>query len=458
MSQDLLQGFLHSLQQEPLRRLRGRILVAVSGGADSVALLHLLHRAARHIDLQLTVAHLDHGLRAESGADAAFVTELAAGLGLPVCGERIDVAARLAPGRGGPEEIAREVRREFLERSARQSACPWIALGHHRDDQAETFLLRLLRGAGTSGLAAMEYFTPPYVRPLLGVSRAELLDDLTRQGLNWREDPSNQSLEFTRNRLRHQLLPLLQEYNPQIVEQLTGLSQRFAEEEIFWRQWAEAELLNCVETHEEGGLLLPVVALLRQPAAVGARLVRGVLHQVRGDLRRISTRHLAMIRTLAESRRPQGEICLPGAWVGRRYGCLWFRAIPPEPFFWSPVRIDEPGRWPLPDGRWLLVEVLEQTRGECDNAVEFDAAEVRLPLWIRTAAPGDRLQPKGMDGTRKLQDLFVDRKLTREQRRRQPLIVQAGCLLWVVGLQRCGGSEPAKRAGGKVLRLSVAPP
>ncbi|PLX84822.1 MAG: tRNA lysidine(34) synthetase TilS, partial [Desulfuromonas sp.] len=326
MQSVLERQFLAQLQLGDLRQLRGRILVAVSGGADSVALLTLLARAAEHLDLRLDVAHLDHGLRDESTKDGDFVAELADGLNLPIHRQRIDVTFCLGPGKGGPEEVARRVRRQFLERTAVTHNCSWIALGHHQQDQAETFLLRLLRGAGVGGLAAMRMLDPPYARPLLGFPAEMLRDYLRERQLDWREDPSNRSYEYSRNRVRHQLLPLLGEYNPRVIENLAGLCQRFAEEEIFWDRWVEETLAGQVEPHGEGGLLLPIRFFCELPSAVSARLSRALLCEVRGNLRRITSCHLRMIYDLACSDRPQGEATLPGAWVARRYDQLWFRS------------------------------------------------------------------------------------------------------------------------------------
>ena len=454
MKTSLDRQFLTRLKQGDLRRLRGRILVAVSGGADSVALLSLLSRAAADLDLQLQVAHLDHGLRAESSEDADFVAALAASLRLPVHRQRIEVAPLLGPGKGGPEEVARRVRRQFLERTAATYNCSWIALGHHRQDQAETFLLRLLRGAGTDGLAAMRTFGPPYVRPILGFSVEELRDYLREHRLDWREDASNQSLDYSRNRVRHQLLPLLSADNPRVVENLAGLCQRFAEEEIFWDLWVEETLAGQVEPHAEGGVLLPIQLFCQFPAAVSARLSRALLREVRGDLRRIAACHLRMIYDLAHSDRPQGEAVLPGAWVARRYDQLWFRADEPVPLCWSPLVVESPGDYPLPDGRSLRVEFSDDFSGETPSRVEFDIDQISFPLRIELFSPGTSFQPDGMSGHCKLQDLFTDLKLTREQRQRQPLVFAGESLLWVVGLRRCAGRR-GNDANNRVLRMTV---
>ena len=197
-----------------------RVLVAVSGGADSVALLSLLHQVADSMELHLEAAHLDHALRDASCADASFVEQLCIELGIPLTVERRDVAAIAKQRKGNLEEVARDIRRDFLEAVARTHDCALIALGHHADDQAETFLMRLLRGSGPSGLAGMRVVNKSVVRPLLSFHRDDLLVYLQGEKIAWREDVSNLDQAFTRNRIRHDLLPLLESYNPNVVVSL----------------------------------------------------------------------------------------------------------------------------------------------------------------------------------------------------------------------------------------------
>ncbi|MBI3629760.1 MAG: tRNA lysidine(34) synthetase TilS, partial [Candidatus Rokubacteria bacterium] len=192
------------------------VLVAVSGGADSVALLHVLAALAAELSLRLTVVHLDHGLRPDSAADAAFVESLARARGLPVVVDRIAV-----PPGGSLEARAREARYAALRRHAARLGADRVALGHTADDQAETVLMRLLEGAGPRGLAGIPPVRGRYIRPLIETRRAGIVETLTAAGLTWREDPSNRDPKFLRNRIRHELLPLLAStYNPAIVPAL----------------------------------------------------------------------------------------------------------------------------------------------------------------------------------------------------------------------------------------------
>jgi tRNA(Ile)-lysidine synthase len=431
-------------------------LVAVSGGADSVALLHLLHGFAPAAGLRLHAAHLDHALRPDSPADVAHVRALCRTLNMPLVAERIDVAALARAGRGGAEEIARDARRAFLRAAAQERGCTWIALAHQRDDQAETFLLRLLRGAGTTGLAGMRPVEPPYVRPLLPFARTELVEWLAGEGIAWREDPSNLDPVFARNRVRHELLPLLESYNPAIRVRLAELCRQLADDEHDWALRVGAEL-DRVAQLSEGECQLPCAALAGASPALAARVVRAALAQVRGDLRRIDAGHIAAILALAGGVRPQGEVHLPGAWVGRRYAMLLVRRAPPWVVPQPSLVITGPGCHVLADGRVLCVMLADRPAGEGAAAVEFCARQIKFPLLVRAPQPGDRLYPDGMTGSKKLHDLFTDLKLPVEARRAAVLVCAAGDLLWVAGVRRAAGCHPAPDSG-PVLRLELSAP
>lgn len=452
----LLQRFLRHLDAAGIIPAGSRGLVAVSGGADSVALLHLLHAAAGTHRLELQAAHLDHALRPDSPADAAHVRDLCHRLAVPLTVARIDIASLARAGKGGVEETAREARREFLRATAQAGGCEWIALAHQRDDQAETFLLRLLRGAGTTGLAGMRPVESPFVRPLLSFAREELVEWLAGEGIAWREDSSNLDPAFARNRVRHELLPLLESYNPAIRLRLNELCRQLADDEDDWAARTAAELQRCADL-VEGECRLPCAALAEVSPAMAGRLVRAALKSVRGDLRRLDADHILAVLALARGARSQGELSLPGAWVGRRYELLLLRKTPPgldpQPSF----TITGPGLYPLAQGRMLSVSLEEKGRGESANVVEFCARQVPFPLLVRAPQPGDRLQPAGMTGTRKLQDLFVDLKLPVESRAAAVLVFSSERLLWVAGVRRCAGLFPTP-AAGPVLRLELSGP
>jgi tRNA(Ile)-lysidine synthase len=208
-----------------------RVVVGLSGGADSVALLDVMAALARHRGFTVVAAHLDHALRPDSADDAAFCRDLCAALGVPFRTERKDVAARRRAEGGGLEEAARGERHAFLRRVKDEEGATWIALAHTRDDQAETVLLRLLRGAGGLGLSAMRPRAGDLLRPMLAWSRRDVLDHLAARALAWREDPSNADVSIARNRVRHELIPYLERhFNPAVREALARSAALLAEE------------------------------------------------------------------------------------------------------------------------------------------------------------------------------------------------------------------------------------
>lgn len=450
----LLNQFHKFLMQSGCIPEGSRVLVAVSGGADSVALLSLLHQLADSMDLHLRAAHLDHALRDTSCADAQFVERLCADLGVPLVVERRDVAGIAKQRKGNLEEVARDIRRDFLESVAQSRNCQLIALGHHADDQAETFLLRLLRGSGPAGLAGMRLVNQLVVRPLLSFHRDELLAYLQEEGIAWREDESNLDQTFTRNRVRHSLLPLLESYNPNISGQLAGLCELMRQDDDFWVALVAQELARCGKWRDDGYALERSLLLDLAPALIG-RVIRAALQQVRGDLRGVTATHIADVLKLARADSPQGELNLPGVWIARRYEKLLFSKRKPELAEHFAVVLSVPGNYSLPGGQILQVSLAEQSLGESADTVEFAAASVSFPLQLRHCQPGDRLRPSGMSGTKKLQDLFVDLKLTKEERQKALVVLVDDEVLWVVGLRRSEGRRP--RDGEAVLQLVIKP-
>jgi len=430
----------------------GRLLVAVSGGADSVALLHLLHGLADELALSLEVAHLDHALRETSSDDARFVEQLCRDLDLPVTVVRQDVRKMARQRKGNLEEVARDVRREFLEATAKERSCDLIVLGHHAGDQAETFLMRLMRGAGTAGLAGMRQLDGRVVRPLLSFHHEELVSYLENGGFAWREDESNRDFSLTRNRIRHQLLPLMASFNPNITSQLAGLCEQLQLDEDFW----SAQTSRVLAEHGEkvnAGYSLRREALANLAPSLAARVVRTVLHEIRGDLRGLSATHIGDVLQLVCAGPPQGELHLPGAWVACRYDEILLYKQAPEAVDSLEVVLPGEGTYPLPDGRCLQLSLSEQASGEGRHAVEFDATALQFPLKLRNCLAGDRFRPSGMDGTKKLQDFFVDLKLAVEVRKKTLLLLGNEKILWVVGLRRCEGWRPV--TGKPVLRVEV---
>jgi tRNA(Ile)-lysidine synthase len=292
-----------------------RVLVAVSGGGDSVALLDLFARLGDRRPLRVGVAHLDHGLRRGSRTDRRFVERLAADLGLPFVSDRREVG-ELRRRDESLEEAARRVRREFLLEAAARRGDSHVATGHNRDDQAETVLMRLVRGAGPAALAGMEERGPgPFVRPLLELARADLRAYLRRRGRTFREDPANRDLRFDRNRVRLRLMPLLERWlNPQAARHLVGAADRLREDALHLDAEARSALDTLARARRSGELVLDAAALARLPPPVARRVALLALRRAGVDGRRVAARHVGAVLELAHGR----ELHLPGRLRARR--------------------------------------------------------------------------------------------------------------------------------------------
>jgi tRNA(Ile)-lysidine synthase len=426
---------------------RARVLVAVSGGADSIALLHALHFLRRRHGWALTVAHLHHGIRGRAAdLDEQFVQRAAWRLGLACVTARADVPA-LAKRSGRSLEMAgREARYRFLEAAAREHGIAVVATAHTADDQAETILLRLLRGAGPQGLAGIPYETRRHgiriVRPLRDVERRDLVAFLRRHRIRWREDRSNRDPRILRNRVRHVVLPFLERrLNPRARAALRRAGELIGEESRWLDGQARRRLRRCLDARNPARL--DASRLAGQPAALRRRILRlwlasrgvepGLLDLAVTDAldRLASSRAGTSARTVDARRR-----------VVRAYGTLAMdaaQAAKPPAFR---TRLAVPGVTRVPP--LGLVAEARATRGYrvgragCPGALpdraSLDAGRVgRKALYLRSWRPGDRMRPLGMKGARKLQDVFVDAKVPRETRSRIPILECGGEIVWVPG-------------------------
>lgn len=417
-----------------------RIIVAVSGGPDSVCLLHLLHRLSSEFSASLVVAHFDHGLRpGEDESETALVRTLAADLGLAFETER----SRVALGTGGSrEERAREARYDFLERVRAARGAHKIAVAHTLDDQAETFLLRLLRGSGSSGLSAI----PPVrdariIRPLIEVRRSEIENYLKERGLPSATDSSNAETTFHRNRIRLELMPLLLQYQPKLIEHLGETAAHLREESEFLDALAAEWMGKEAEVAPKGVMTIPCAPFLALPAAMRRRVTRRIFRTVKGDIRRIGRVHIRAVEDLARSEKPQATLDLPGPLtIARVYDHLSFSlgAEQMTPDFSYPVQ--GPGTLHLTEiNRTLTLIERESTGGPTETTAPetalLDADKIRFPLVVRNFRPGDRFIPLGMRGHKKLKDFFVDLKVPLSQRRSTPLLCRDDAILWVCGFR-----------------------
>jgi len=423
------------------------VVVGVSGGADSVCLLHVLAELAEPQHFDVVVAHLDHGLRDASGGDALFVQSLAAQYNLRFFGRRVEVMALAQQNRWGVEEAGREARRAFLSEIAEQLGDGVIALGHHRDDQAETVLMHLARGCGVGGLAGMRWREDAYIRPLLSVRRDEINAFLHHHQLEWREDDSNRDERFKRNLVRHQVLPALQQYNQQTVRHIAELAEKVVVEEAFWKEQIDEWLLRhgCCQA-DQWSVRYP--ALCDCHPALRHRLLRDVMAKVRGTVRALESVHVYQLDRQLLSAAPQWQMDLPSCWVARRYEQLVFRPTAPEPIAAVDLLIEQPGCYVVDDERTLVVAP------GCPDALDgpavwFADEQIDFPLRLRSFQPGDRIQMPELSGHKKLKALFAENRWTHEERQRALVLESRGKVLWVPGLRhgRCQAISTDTKSG-----------
>jgi len=432
------------------------ILVAVSGGADSVAMLSALLDLRGGFGYRLAAAHLNHRIRgAESDRDEQFVRTMCARLGIDLVVER---AAGLEAAMPNLEEAARDARHGFLRRSAERIGATHIALGHHRDDQAETVLLRMIRGAGIAGLGAMDEAGPGGIlRPLLSLSREEIRAYLRAIGASFVEDSSNDSTAPMRNRIRHELIPALErDYVPGVGARLADLAGEMRALDAYVAREAAREY--AAMRTAGGGIDRSRFAAL--DPALRAPVLRAFIGERIGSLRRIGRTHLDAIAALVLEGPPNGGVSLPGGWRAiREYSLLRLTR--------ETAQVAQPFSVPLALEGTTIVEAA----GYTFDAVAMAASEARMPenkavalfdlreiaafgLTVRNFAPGDRIRPIGMNGTRKIKEILIDSKLARERRARIPIVAAGEEAVWIPGLVRSGRGLVTS-ASETVLRISA---
>jgi tRNA(Ile)-lysidine synthase len=465
----LEQTVLNTIRQSRMLSAGDRVGVAVSGGADSVALLHLLDNLRAQLGIILLVVHFDHSLRGdESNADAAFVAELARSRSLEFVLAREDVAAAARQQGWNIEDAARRLRYGFFQRVIDHGRATRIAVAHTADDQAETLLAHLFRGTGLTGLAGIYPVIGPIVRPLLATRRQDLRAYLHARNQTWREDSTNADLRRQRARIREQLLPLLErDFSPAIVGHLGELARFAREEENFWQALIEDRFLALAKkssgafTIRISDLLLPLgpLAALDQPSSESSRtlterLIRRLYEELRGDRRELTARLVEQVIHLAKEGSSGRRVQLPGGiHVERIFDDLFF-SIPRSKQFRSPIlettqpsnayqySVSLPERGSatvsIPElGTCLRLKVIDWPSAASDTKRDgraLDADLLRTPLILRNWRPGDAYRPRGRRQARKLKQMFLAGRVPSRDRAHWPVLESDGRVIWARGM------------------------
>lgn len=443
-----LQKVLSAITRYDLLKPKDEVVVAVSGGPDSVALTRILVSLIKDYKIGLHLAHLNHLLRGEEAeADVVFVRSLAGQLGLELTVEEIDVARIAKKERLSIQQAAREVRYDFLKRTAEKRGANRIALGHHLDDQVETILMRLIRGSGPQGLRGI----PPkreiapdliLIRPLIEISPAEIKQYLEEEKLSYRLDSSNLKRDYLRNKIRLDLLPGLLELNPDFKHTLLRISSLWERDNDYLEEVAEKQLNKVILEGKEGESRLDLIRFNSLPAAIRSRIIRRILTETRGTKSSFSFQHVEDLLHLAEFGPAQGRLDLPGVVVKREYNVLKLgrrreKRRRQENFFeysflpGEKVELSE-------IGKVVETKILDDFPAKISkdrSKVYLDLEQIRPPLMVRTRCPGDRFSPLGMKGTKKIKDLFIDLKIRQEERDQTPILLDRKGIIWVAPYQ-----------------------
>lgn len=425
-----------------------RLAASVSGGADSVVLLHALHQLRPNHGFTLSAVHINHHLRGpESDEDEQWVRALADKLGI----ELAVFDEPVTDDSGNLEENAREARRRVYRQLVSENESLRVALGHTRSDQAETVLFRLLRGSGLKGLSGMEWATGDrLVRPMLGLSRGEVRDWARANSISWREDSSNTDSRFRRNFLRNELLPRIEAHiNPEVEQALARLAGLAQAEEQYWDE-VLAPSFDALVRPVSGGCIIHLDSFHSYPLAVQRRLLRRAFQEVKGSLRQIDSAHVEAVLALCRSNTGHDRIILPGIDALRSFSHL--RLSRPGQFanekrhYSIPVSPGAEIELPFSAGRLRLDSVRPDAETDeiCVKFVsEKDRSEFVMldlqalgglaaldRLTVRNWEPGDAYQPAGHQGSRKIKELFQEKRVLLWERRHWPVLTREGEIVW----------------------------
>jgi len=454
----MIQSVEKTLLEFSMLQSRDKVLVAVSGGPDSVALLHVLLALQTKFDVLIGVAHLDHGLRPSAATrDAAFVSSLCKKTGLPSHVGTADIQGLHQRQRGSLEALGRKARYNFFSRIAQKFGYNKIALGHHADDNAELVLMNLFRGSGPLGLSGI----PPvrnnrYIRPLIEQPRESIMNYLLDNQVAFVQDATNNDLRFLRNRIRHELMPqLIHRYNPNLVNTLNRTAAIFRAEEDWLNQYSD-QIIHTLADGDPTFLRMPISKLLENHVAIQRRTIRTAIGHVKGNLRSITLQHIDAVLSLCRKGSPGKIMSLPDRLIiqkqsedhvsiSRQPSPTTSRSpshpVEATPLYTIPVSHPDEGAQTVMIKELGTTLVLSSMQVESISNLApagqhiefFDMDKLTFPMLLRNTLPGDRFMPLGMQGTQKVKDFFINNKIPREIRRKTPVLVSKDTIIWIVG-------------------------
>ncbi len=452
MTVDFVQQMHRFIVQHKMIEDSETVLVAVSGGADSLALLYGLHALRSRLNCQLHVVHLNHCLRTEADVDAECVQRHAADLAVPCTVQRAEVPRLVKQWKLSVEAAGRKARYQFYESVCTEVSATKVALGHHQDDIAETVLMNLIRGSGTSGLKGIVPVRDiKFIRPLVRSTRQQIEAFLTSIGVTPQQDTTNTDVNYLRNRVRHELIPQLAcDYNPNIKTGLSRTADVLGAESEYLDTAARKAFETCRIQSPHKNVVLDRVKFRQYHIALQRRMLRQSTFEILGDMNDLYFAHCEAMLNLIEADTPNTVLALPNDLRFRRaYQQLIFERKPVEiESFAYPVTtvgktsiailnteitaelgdVEPPWTLALPDGKFEAIFDYEKIR-----KVFAKPSSETVPLTVRNRQQGDRFQPYGMRGTKKIKDFLIDAKVPRYERDSIPLLVCGNQILWIIG-------------------------
>jgi len=412
-----------------------KVVLGVSGGADSIAMLYAFNELIDY-GLEIIVAHLNHGIREdEAKRDSDFVKETAKSLGLTFVYGEVDTLKFKEESALSLEDAARTLRYKFFNQVMNKHYATKIATAHTMDDQAETVLMRLLRGSGSKGLSGIPPVSNSIVRPLIDTSRSEVEEYLRFKKVEWVEDTTNESMEFLRNRVRHNLLVELESYNPQIKETLSRTADILRAEEEFISKEA-LKHFGDIFNPNKSELIGDLKHYRNIDKSLRFSLLRLAIEKIAGSLKNISSIHIVSADDFLLSDAASGEVELPQGTVMVKGYDIFLVTKKSELEREFSYTIQTAGKWSFPEFEVELSILKTDTLDENDESVAyFDPETVKFPLQVRNFNPGDRFSPLGMTTSKKLQDYFTDIKLPQFLRSRVPIFICSGEIMWLGGIR-----------------------
>ena len=451
------------------------VVVCVSGGIDSVALLHILTGLREEYKLSIIAAHINHRLRGrESDRDEEFVRQLAHNFNVKFVGKRVDTAKFLKRG-DSLQDVARQLRYRFFDEVAQRYNADRIATGHTMDDLAETMIMRFLRGTGLSGLSGIPPVRGKYIRPLIDISRQEIEKYVSIHGLNFVRDSSNKKVKYLRNRIRLKLMPVLKDYNPKLMTDLARLAHILRRDEEYLENKAKEVYTSLIVRRDVNIISLSMKKLKRVGGPIQSRIFFIAVEEMLSSSRGFYSCHVEDFLGLLSSKAPNVSIDLPnGLKAYREYDVVTIekgrasgdrgREKRKSLSFEQRLKVNDTTKVVLDSGIQIAQfkaevkkndSLLEVRNISTNNVAYFDSDKLKKPLVVRSFKNGDRFIPFGMAGHKKIKDLFIEKKIPRRSRRMVPILVSGNEILWVVGVRQSeyGKVEAQTKRVLKVERL-----